>query len=188
MRLNQCFSRHDIGRDGANSATRFRIQCFNSNSIGKNPKRCKVFHHLKKKNPDIIIACYTRICKSIENVVREEWGGQCIFNSFSSQARGIAIFLKKNNPAKILDKFCDQDGNILAILMLYNDKKILLEGIYGPNDDSPSFYSEKTFTKIVNWFFQNNTQLLRGRSKIAKQYFIGLLCFSGHYEHIIIFL
>ena len=115
---------HDIRRGGANSATKFKILAFNANSIGKNPKRRNVFHHIKKKNPDFIFVCDTRICKSIENIIKEEWGGQCIFNSFSSQARGVAIFLKKDNPAKIIDKFCDAEGNILVIGIIYEEKKI----------------------------------------------------------------
>ena len=106
---------------------------------------------IKKKNPDFIIVCDTRICKSIENTVREEWGGTCIFNSFSSQARGVAIFIKKECTAKIIDKFCDSEGNILAILLDFQEKTILMEGIYGPNSDSPSFYSEKAFEKIIDW-------------------------------------
>ena len=102
---------HDSSKGGVNSATKFKLLCFNANSFGKNPKRQNVFHYLKKRNPDFVLACDTRICKTIENVVRDEWGGQCIFNSFSSQARGVAIFLKKNNPAKILDTFRDNEGN-----------------------------------------------------------------------------
>ena len=123
----------------------------NANSIGRNPKRQKVLHHLKKRNPDFILVCDTRICKSIECVVRDEWEGRCIFNSFSSQARGVAIFLKKGNTAKIVDKFCDDAGNILAISMIYEEKKILLEILYGPNSDSPDFYSEQVFKKIQDW-------------------------------------
>ena len=142
---------HDRTNGGGSSASSFKILSFNANSIGKNPKRQTVFHHLKKKNPDIIIACDTRICKSIENTVREEWGGNCIFNSFSSQARGVAIFIKKNFPVTIIDKFSDSNGNILAVLITYEDKKILLEGLYGPNNDEPNFYSELVFKKITDW-------------------------------------
>ena len=74
---------------------------------------------MKKKNPDFVLVCDTRICKTIETVVGDEWGGKCIFNSFSSQSRGVAIFLKKNNPAKIVDKFFDDEGNILAVSMIF---------------------------------------------------------------------
>ena len=91
---------NDTIRCRVNSATNFKILSFNANSIGKNPKRQEVFHHLKKRNPDFILACDTRICKGIENVVIDEWGGRCIFNSFSSQARGVAIFLKKRKSSK----------------------------------------------------------------------------------------
>ena len=142
---------HDRNKGGGSSASSFKILSFNANSIGRNPKRQTVFHHLKKKNPDIIIACDTRICKSIENAIREEWGGNCVFNSFSSQARGVAIFIKKNFPVTILDKFCDTNGNILAILLNYEDKRLLLEGLYGPNSDEPAFYSELAFKKILDW-------------------------------------
>ena len=110
-----------------------------------------MFHFLKKKNPDFVIVADTRICKSIENVVREEWGGTCIFNSFSSQARGVAIFMKKDSTANVIDKFSDTEGNILGILILFQGKKILLEGLYGPNSDSPDFYSNIALKKIAEW-------------------------------------
>ena len=142
---------HDKTKGGGSSASSIKVYSFNANSIGRNPKRQTVFHHLKKKNPDIILACDTRICNEIENVVKEEWGGNCIFNSLSSQARGIAIFIKKDFPVTVLDKFSDTGGNILAVLLSYENKKILLEGIYGPNSDEPSFYSELAFKKITDW-------------------------------------
>ena len=84
-------------------------------------------------------------------MVREEWEGKCVFNSFSSQSRGIALFIKKNNISRIIDTFSDENGNILAILLNYEDKRILLEGIYGPNSDSPSFYESEVFNKIEEW-------------------------------------
>ena len=84
-------------------------------------------------------------------MVSDEWGGRCVFNSFSSQARGVAIFLKKNNPARIIDSYRDNDGNLLAISLIYEEKKILLEVLYGPNQDSPGFYSETVFKQIQAW-------------------------------------
>ena len=147
------------------SATKFKILAFNANSIGKNPKRRKVLLHLNKKNPDFILISDTRICKTIEQTVREEWGGKCLFNSFSSQARGVAIFLKKDNTAAILDKYCDNTGNMIALLINYEGKRILLECIYGPNTDSPDFYSEKVFKKINEW--QPDFSILAGDFNIA---------------------
>ena len=73
--------------------------------------------------------------------------------------------MKKNNTATILDKFCDDGGNILAILLNYEGKRILLECIYGPNTDSPEFYSDKAFKKIIDW--QPDYSILAGDFNIA---------------------
>ena len=141
----------DKSSGGVSSATSFKIVSFNANSIGRNPKRQNVLFFLKKKNPDFLIVCDTRICKTIEDSVREDWNGSCIFNSFSSQSRGVAIFMKKGCTAEIIDDFSDDDGNVLAILVNFQDKRLLIEGIYGPNSDSPAFYSDTVFKKIVEW-------------------------------------
>ena len=133
------------------SASKLKIIAFNANSIGKQPKRRQVLCFLRKKDPDLLVILDTRFSKDIENSVKAEWGGQVLFSSFSSQARGVAIFVKKNLPIKILDKFNDQNGNILGLLIEYEGKRILLEGLYGPNGDSPLFYENEVFGKIEVW-------------------------------------
>ena len=107
--------------------------------------------------------------------MREEWGGICLFNSFSSQARGVAVFIRKNFPVTILDKFCDTGGNVLGVLLSYEDKKILLEGLYGPNTDEPAFYSDLAFKNIIDWspdysIFAGDFNLVLDPSKDTKNY------------------
>ena len=136
---------------GGNSASNLKLVCFNVNSIGKNPKRRQVLHFLRKKNPDILITIDTRFSNEIENSVKTEWGGQVFFSSFDSQSRGVAIFIKNNLPIKILDTYKDTNGNVLCILVEYENKRIIIEGIYGPNGDSPRFFETETFSKIEIW-------------------------------------
>ena len=69
---------------------------FNPNSIGKNPKRGKIFTALRQKRADIIIISDSRISKDIEKIVKAEWGGDCAFASFSSAS--LRDFLKKTPP------------------------------------------------------------------------------------------
>ena len=133
------------------SASKLKIISFNANSIGKHPKRRQVLCFLEKKNPDLFIVVDTRFSKEVENSVKSEWSGQVLFSSFTSQSRGVAIFIKKNLPVKVLDKFNDQEGNILGVLIEYENKRILLEGLYGPNSDCPAFYENEVFNKIDVW-------------------------------------
>ena len=142
--------RNDLQK-GDCSASKLRIISFNANSIGKQPKRRQVLYFLEKKKPDLLIVVDTRFSKEIENSVKTEWGGQVLFSSLSSQSRGVAIFIKKDLPVKILDKFNDENGNILGILLEYESRKILLEGLYGPNGDAPMFYENEAFSKIEFW-------------------------------------
>ena len=82
--------------DDTNSlASALSFRSYNARSIGKNPKRRHILHYLKEKNDDINIIVDTRFAKSIENKIKAEWGGHAFFSSFNSEARGVAIFIKK---------------------------------------------------------------------------------------------
>ena len=162
--------------EGNKSASKLKIVSFNSNSIGKNPKRRQVLNFLKKKNPDVLIVCDTRITTNIENLVKEEWGGQVFFSSCSSQARGVALFLKKDSTIKILDKYKDQEGNLLAVLIEFESKKILLQGVYGPNSDFPEFYKYQAFQKISDW--NPNHTILVGDWNVALDFNMDTLNYS----------
>ena len=39
----------------------------------------------------------------------------------------------------------------MAILTEYENKRILIEGVYGPNSDEPAFYENEVFEKIDTW-------------------------------------
>ena len=51
--------------------------------------------------------------------------------------------MAKDNPAKVIDEYRDSEGNILCVLLNYEEKRILLEIIYGPNQDSPNFFQNQ---------------------------------------------
>ena len=133
------------------SASKLRIVAFNARSIGKNPKRANVLEFLKQKDPDILVISETKIDKTVETEIRTEWDGEVFFSSLSGQARGVAIFKKKNLPVTILNQHNDGQGNLLALLIEYEGKKILLQGVYGPNTDEPDFYANDVFDKIEAW-------------------------------------
>ena len=84
----------------------------------------------------------SRISKDVENCVKAEWGGKCYFASFTSQARGCAIFFNKNFPAEIQENsiFAHPSGNFLTLNFKYENFMITLSCVYGPNEDNPDFF------------------------------------------------
>ena len=59
--------------------------------------------------------------------------------------------IKKEFPVTILDTFSDEFGNILALLVEIENKRILVQGLYGPNRDDPEFFDKTCFSKLDYW-------------------------------------
>ena len=137
--------------DKAVYASRLRVLEYNARSIGRNPKRNEVLHFLQKKDPDIFVITETKIGKEVETEIRDEWGGEVFFSSLNSHERGVAIFKKKGVPIKIIDQCIEMEGNLLALLLEFEGRQILLQAVYGPNRDDPAFYNNKVFKQINKW-------------------------------------
>ena len=86
------------------------------------------------------------IAKNDETAIINQWGGECIFNSFASNQRGVAILLSDNFENKILNTKKDDCGNLLGVDIEIEGKKITLINIYGPNNDTPLFYNKDSET------------------------------------------
>lgn len=134
-----------------NSVSSLTVMSLNVNSIGKLPKRSQVFNFLTNKSADLFVLIDTRLDKTSELLAKSEWSGLSFFSSFTSQARGVAIFAKKNLPITILNTKSDPNGNFLQLLIKYEDKTLFICGLYGPNVDSPLFYQNEIFTTEHDW-------------------------------------
>lgn len=138
-----------------NSASSLKILSYNANSIGKNPKRQQVLNFLKTKNKDIYVVLDTRFDKNIEAGIRNDWGGEVIFNSKNSQSRGVAIFFRKNLPVEILNTFFDDTGNILSVKFTFESRTLLLTGqirIVLTSMKINAFLSYKNLTLTFQYF------------------------------------
>jgi hypothetical protein len=55
------------------------------------------------------------LTKEIESVVRAEWGLNCYFSSYKSNARGVAILFNNNFEYKVKQLKIDTKGNMIVI-------------------------------------------------------------------------
>ena len=112
----------------------------NCRGLNDYSKRKDVFHFLRAKKYDIYLLQDTHFLKEKEPFIRSEWGSEIIFNSYSSQSRGVAILFSNNIDFKVHEIFKDEKGNLLILDISVCDKKITLVNLYGPNSDDPEFY------------------------------------------------
>ena len=118
------------------------ILSMNVQGLGDKNKRKDTLNFLKSKNKSIYFLQDTHFTNKEMKYIRSQWGYECFFSNFSSQARGVAIFLNNNFEYKIHRQKADNNGNKLILDMSIWDKKITLINIYGPNRDCPEFYRE----------------------------------------------
>lgn len=101
---------------------------------------------MKNKHYNIFCLQDTHFTPELENIIRAEWGYDCYFNSFRSNARGVAILLNNNFEVKVLQVKRELSGNFLALDMRIEGRKVTLITLYGPNSDNPEFYENLTET------------------------------------------
>ena len=157
------------------SASKLTIKSFNVNDLGNVRKRNEIFKFLEKKDGDIYVLIDTRFSQRLENRVKAEWGSQVFFSSFSSQARGVAIFFKKGTSVEVLKQKSDNKGNLLSLLLKYDDEQFLLTGLYGPNEDDLQFYRNEVFELINEWspnytVYTGDWNLVMNQNKDTKNY------------------
>ena len=70
------------------------------------------------------------------------WGYECFFDSFSSQSRGVCTLLNNNFQYKLHNIIRGNDGNKIILDITIDNRRITIANIYGPNRDSPNFYTQ----------------------------------------------
>ena len=116
------------------------IASMNCRGLADHTKRRDVLHFLKSKKHSIYCLQDVHWDKNIESRVRAEWGLECFFSSFKSNARGVAILFNNNFEFNVHRSCNDPNGNFLALHIEVSDMNITLINIYGPNKDEPFFY------------------------------------------------
>ena len=94
---------------------------------------------------DVYIFLDTRLSKQSENFLKSRWKGEIYFNSYTSNARGTAVFVRKNFSITNCKFDVIDPGNFSTFHFDYNKNKYALNVLFCPNVDSPSYYKDVIF-------------------------------------------
>ena len=107
-------------------------------------KRKYVFNYLRAKHCTVYLLQDTHFTKDQDNYNQVTVGvGDCYFNSFKSNSRGIAIFFNSTKNSVIVhNQISSIDGHLLALDLSLNKQRFTLVNLYGPSDrDAPVFFN-----------------------------------------------
>lgn len=137
------------------SSDNILIATVNCQGLATPSKRKDVLNYYKQKHYSIICLQDTHFISEHEQFIETQWGYKCVFNSYSSNSRGVCILFNNNFEFKIHRVKNDCEGNLLALDMTIEDHKVTLINIYGPNIDNPEFYENvrSIFLEFDNEYF-----------------------------------
>ena len=137
---------------GVESASKIRFLTANVRGWGDIIKAGKQMVHYKTFDPSIICVSETKFDKRKEKQFRNSYSSEyrCFFNSYASNARGVAVLISKKQPVKILGRAEDDQGRYLVIFVEINGKTLAIASVYAPNEDCPDFF-EDLFEVVYNF-------------------------------------
>ena len=144
-----------------------KIVSYNCQGLNMKEKRRDVLDYLKSKKFNIYCLQDTHFSEEDEVFVKNLWGGECYFSSFSSNQRGVAILLSANFDFKVHKSKRDKGGNLLGLEIEIEGKKFTLINLYGPNVDTPHFY-DSVSDVIDN--FNNHFHILCGDFNLVQNF------------------
>ena len=132
-----------------------KVATVNCQGLATPSKRQDVLNYYKTKGFSILCLQDTHFTSEIEALVETQWGYKCVFNSYTSNSRGVAIFFNNNFELKLHREKKDNDGNFLALDLSIDDIRVTLINVYGPNFDCPEFYEKvrECFLEFDNDYF-----------------------------------
>ena len=119
-----------------------RIASLNCRGLGEFTKRRDLFSYLRDKQFSIYLLQDTHFTPGIEDRITREWGYNAYFSSYRSNSRGVAILFNNNIDYKLIKMSKDTNGNLLVLHLSAFDKEFIVVNVYGPNADSPDFYTK----------------------------------------------
>ena len=131
--------------------TDIKILSANCQGLGNFEKRKDIFKYFRNMKASIVCLQDTHFVSSNEKIIENQWGFKAYFSSFASNSRGEAVLLNNNFEHKVMGTRKDDNGNLLALDIQLDSKRLTLVTIYGPNHDSPPFFTKisKLLLKIL---------------------------------------
>ena len=120
-----------------------KLVTLNCRGLGDYEKRKDVFNYLRDKQYSLCCLQDTHFTKDQIKSIRSCWGYEVCMSPGSSNARGVAVLLNNNFEYKIEKEKTDLIGNYIILEIKISQKyTLLLVNIYGPNRDTPEFYTD----------------------------------------------
>lgn len=116
-----------------------RIKCIslNVNGLQAKPKRKAIFELVRRGGHDVICLQETHCTSAMEKIWQSEWGGRIWFSNGRSNAREVAILLRKEAEFTVIGQASDDEGRLLILQISNKQSQYTIVNAYAPTQDRP---------------------------------------------------
>ena len=125
-----------------------KLVSLNVRGLSNFRKRRAIFTWCRKQKADLIFLPETHSTKAGEYKWKKEWGSEIIFSHGSSNARGVAVLIKRGLDIVVEQELLNSNDRSVVLKTLIKDRRYLLANIYGPNKNAEAvrFYQNLAAT------------------------------------------
>ena len=124
------------------SGNRLKVLYENCQGLQSKQKRADVLGYFRETDANIICPQDTHWVEKDLKYMKSVWDGECYINGSKTNARGVAILLKKDFEYEVKSFQKDMEGNYISLTVKLSSMTVNLMTIYAPNKDNHSFFSE----------------------------------------------
>lgn len=140
----------------------FRTISFNVRGLNDQKKRRSIFKWLKQKQIDICLLQETYCTDKVEHIWRNEWGGKIIASNGTNHARGVAVLIKPDLDAEIINIIKDDIGRMLLVELKVQDTHFKIMNIYAPNTEASQFHFYHYIKRTLNAYTNPEENIIIG--------------------------
>ena len=127
-----------------------KLLSLNVRGLSNFKKRRAIFSWCRKQKADLIFLQETHSCREREAQWKKEWGAEILFSHGRTNARGVAVFIKKGFDIDIRLTQTDSIGRLILLKAVIKEENYTIANIYRPNKDADAVK-----------FYHNLSNLLR---------------------------
>ena len=139
----------------------------NCKGLQQAEKRKRIIEWTNQQKCNVLLMQETHFTDNLLNKLYNEFRGDLFLSNGSSNARGVAIWLKEGQNYKIVDSHSDSEGRLLLLNIEINENIFTIVNIYAPNN-----------SKARNSFFKTVKTSI-------DQYSLGQLVIGGDFNDIL---
>ena len=141
-----------------------KLLSLNVRGLSNFKKRRAIFSWCRKQKADLIFLQETHSCKERETQWKKEWGAEILFSHGHTNARGVAVLIKKGFDIDIRLTQTDSIGRLILLKAVIKEENYTIANIYGPNKDADAvkFYHNLSNLLRTNDFGNEENIIMAG--------------------------